>query len=444
MAYIKGCQIIDGPLIDEIISSAKLTRGKVFFLKVDFEKVFDLLNWPFSELIVSQIGFSIKWRKWIDACLKSAYALVLINGSPTGIQTCKGAFAKSYDLPLLKVNKSGSGEDNMEHQDDLMDVVPPTPHDSPLLGGHTHGSDEEEAKTTQDNVITILKLRVRRLEKKRKARTSQPIKRRLFKGRVETSTDKSFGKDASKQGRNDDKIEELNLTDGADTEVLVEDKGSGEKGGSTARTEVSTATPSTPPTTTTIFGDKDLTIAQTLIKLRSEKAKEKGVAFRDVDEPSRLTRSTITLQPLPTIKPKDKELAQRIYKEELAELNRVQKERQKQEEATIATLTEEFDEIQARMDAGHELALRMTHEEQEKYTIKSGTKMITYLKHMGKYTHQQLKHKTFKELQKLYQKEQKWIDDFVPMDSKKEEKKSVKPKSKGKKGKRIKRVVDLA
>nr|GEW44558.1 hypothetical protein [Tanacetum cinerariifolium] len=42
--------------------------------------------------------------------------------------------------------------------------------------------------------------------------------------------------------------------------------------------------------------------------------------------------------------------------------------------------------------------------------------MITYLKHMGKYTHQQLKHKSLEELQKLYQKKQNWIDDFKPMD----------------------------
>ncbi|GJX56207.1 hypothetical protein Tco_0286104 [Tanacetum coccineum] len=43
--------------------------------------------------------------------------------------------------------------------------------------------------------------------------------------------------------------------------------------------------------------------------------------------------------------------------------------------------------------------------------------MIIYLKHMGKYTHNQLKRKSFEEIQKLYKKEQQWIDDFVPMDS---------------------------
>nr|GEU33984.1 hypothetical protein [Tanacetum cinerariifolium] len=204
------------------------------------------------------------------------------------------------------------------------------------------------------------------------------------------------------------RVKLVNLNDGANTEVLVEDKGNGEKGGgttdqvSTARPEVCTVTPSTPPTTTTIV---------------------------DVEEPPRLTRLTTTLQPLPTIDPRDKgkgvlveeepkklekvkrrdqglsqiksdaELAQRIYAEELTELDRAQKERQKQEEATIAALTEEFDEIQARMDVDHELAL---------------------------------KHKNIEELQKRYQKEQKWIDDFVLIDSEKEEKKSVEPKKSAK------------
>ncbi|GJT33843.1 ribonuclease H-like domain-containing protein [Tanacetum coccineum] len=397
---------------------------------------------------------------------------------------------KPNEPHLPEGHTSGSGKGSMEHTFELMDVVPPTPHDSPLLGGNTPRSDEgrmkliqelmetctsltkrvlalEEAKTAQDRVINRLKLRVKRLEKKRNARTLQPMKKRLFKGRVETSSDKSLGEDASKQGRNDDKTEELNLTDGTDTEVIVEDKGSGEKGGSTANqvstampevsvasvpVNVSAATPSTPPTTTIIFGDEDLTIAQTLVKMRSEKAKgkEKGVVLIDEEEPPRLNRSTTILQPLPTIDPEDKELAQRLHEEELAELDRAQKERQKQEEATSAALAEEFDEIQARIDADHELAVRLTHEEQEKYTIEERARllaefferrkkqlaaeraeairnkpptrtqvrnmMITYLKHMGKYTHKKLKHKSFEEVQKLYEREKKWIDDFKPID----------------------------
>ncbi|GJV71549.1 hypothetical protein Tco_1491544 [Tanacetum coccineum] len=39
-------------------------------------------------------------------------------------------------------NTSRSGEDSIEHQVDLTDLVPPTPYDSPLSGGHTLGSDK--------------------------------------------------------------------------------------------------------------------------------------------------------------------------------------------------------------------------------------------------------------------------------------------------------------
>ncbi|GJV02989.1 hypothetical protein Tco_1336558 [Tanacetum coccineum] len=404
----------------------------------------------------------------------------------------------SRDPPLSEVNTFGRGDDSMEYHDDLTDFVPPTPYASPLSVGNTPRSNEgrmeliqelmetctslttrvlalEEAKTAQDRVITRLKLRVKRLEKKRKARTPQPMKRRLFKGRVESSDDDLDEEDASKQGRESDKTK--SMFQDSDFDVLDDDMEDVE--GETVHTAttgvsvvsapvtttgvaISTAEPRTPPTTAaTAFIDEDLTIAQTLIKMKEEKAKEKGVAIKDVEDSPRPIRSITTLQPLPTIDPKDKgkgvlveeepekpekvkrrdqglaqiesdaELAQRLHEEELAELDRAQKERQKQEEATSAALAEEFDEIQARIDADHELAVRLTHEEQEKYTIKERVEairnkpptrtqiknmMITYLKYMGKYTHQQLKHKNFEEVKKLYEREKKWIDYFKPID----------------------------
>ncbi|GJZ16159.1 hypothetical protein Tco_0551836 [Tanacetum coccineum] len=135
------------------------------------------------------------------------------------------------------------------------------------------------------------------------------------------------------KGRQSNKTKELNLD--VDTKVIAEDKGSGEKGGSTVSTarpevdtarpevhtanapvsiacvtistvdlEVSAVEPRTP--TTSIFDDEDITMAQTLIKMNEEKAKEKGVAFKDVEDSSRLVRSITTLKPLPSIDPKDK------------------------------------------------------------------------------------------------------------------------------------------
>ncbi|GJW29152.1 ribonuclease H-like domain-containing protein [Tanacetum coccineum] len=180
---------------------------------------------------------------------------------------------------------------------------------------------------------------------------------------VQSSDDDLDEEDASEQGRKSDK-KNLMFKD-SDFDVLDDDMENVERETvntattvvsavsapvTTAGVAISTAEPRTPPTTAaTAFIDEDLTIAQTLVKMRSEKAKEKGVAFRDVEETHRLTRSTTTLQPLPTIDPKDKELSQRLHEEELAELDKAQKEKQKQEEATNAALAEEFDEIQARI-----------------------------------------------------------------------------------------------
>ncbi|GJR28189.1 hypothetical protein Tco_1104421, partial [Tanacetum coccineum] len=52
--------------------------------------------------------------------------------------------AASLDTEQDSGNTPGSDEERLEHQDDLTDFVPPTPHDSRLSGGHTPGSDEDD------------------------------------------------------------------------------------------------------------------------------------------------------------------------------------------------------------------------------------------------------------------------------------------------------------
>ncbi|GKB03227.1 hypothetical protein Tco_0831316 [Tanacetum coccineum] len=168
----------------------------------------------------------------------------------------------------------------------------------------------------------------------RKARIPQPMKRRLFKGRVETSTNISLGEDASKQGRRSDKTKPMfkdsdfdvldaeQITTTGPSHVSIVDK-------------VSTARP----------------------EMKKVKAKEKRVEFRNVEEASRPIRSITTLQPLLKIDPKNKELV---------ELDRTQKERQRQEEATNTDLAEEFDEIQARIDVDALFAAKLQREERER------------------------------------------------------------------------------
>ncbi|GKD96312.1 hypothetical protein Tco_1380209 [Tanacetum coccineum] len=213
-----------------------------------------------------------------------------------------------YDSPLLGGNTPESDEERIE-QHELTDFVPPTPHDSPLSGGHTPGN----------LVINKLKKKVKRLEKKQRART--PWKK-LFK--IGTSRRKSLDKEnVSKQGRNlktrpmfeegnfdddfddiDDMVNEANdAMENAEGDTETQGRNSVGDAVTTAGVSISAAEPRTPPTTTTtVFEDEDLTITQTLVKMRSEKAKEKGVAFRDVEESAR----PIRIRNLPTIDPKDK------------------------------------------------------------------------------------------------------------------------------------------
>nr|GEZ25240.1 hypothetical protein [Tanacetum cinerariifolium] len=166
----------------------------------------------------------------------------------------------------------------------------------------------------------------------------------------------------------------------------------------TSSVSASTAEPITPPPTT-VIEDEDLIIAQTLMKIKSEKSKEKskerGSKEKSSETATRPTRKVImreasetttrpTVSPQQKLDPKDK-----------------CKGRQKEEDANIA----EWDDVQAMIDADHELAERLQAEEQGELSIKES------------FTHNQLKNKSFDEVQKAFDKTISWIDFFVSMDS---------------------------
>nr|GEU98718.1 hypothetical protein [Tanacetum cinerariifolium] len=141
---------------------------------------------------------------------------------------------------------------------------------------------------------------------------------------------------------------------------------------SVVRLEDSTGEPKTAPTTTNLFDDEDVTIADTLVKMKNQKAKEKGIAFRDAARP---IKSITTLQPLPTIDPKDKDA--KVALKIQANLNEeAMTKRERQEEVSKAALAEMYDEVQAQINANHELAVRLTLEEQKKYTVEERSKLL--------------------------------------------------------------------
>nr|GEU48147.1 RNA-directed DNA polymerase, eukaryota [Tanacetum cinerariifolium] len=83
-AFIKGRQIMDGPLIlNELISWCKDKKKQALMFKVDFQKAFDSVRWDHLDDILDKFGFGSRWRGWIRGCLHSSKALILANGSPT-------------------------------------------------------------------------------------------------------------------------------------------------------------------------------------------------------------------------------------------------------------------------------------------------------------------------------------------------------------------------
>ncbi|GJW59217.1 hypothetical protein Tco_0105948 [Tanacetum coccineum] len=366
-------------------------------------------------------------REWIQVAVPDTKTPW--GGAPAQTRS-ERVLKQPNEPPLPEGHTSRSGEGRMEYTFELMDIVPPTPHDSPLPGCYTPRSDEDPQTK----------------EKSQEIRKIEEVKH-ITPKKEDIQADSDFD-------RLDDDMENVEgETVYAATSVV-----------STTGALVSTARP-----TVSIVGPSTSAVGTST----DTRDKGKGIMV-EPDPPVKIKRSDqgdLQLQA-------DAELAQLLHQEELAQVERRQRERAAQEEASIAALYEEYDTIQASIDADALFAARLQQEEREQFTIeeraqflvetiaaqrkfraaqraaeirsKPPTKtqlrnmMITYLKNMGKFNHNQLKGKSYEELQRLYEREQKWINDFVPMDSEKEEKKSVEPESVGKKGKRIKRVADSA
>ncbi|GJR20661.1 hypothetical protein Tco_0969188 [Tanacetum coccineum] len=283
----------------------------------------------------------------------------------------------------------------------------------------------------------------------------------------------------------EDAHDEGTVKDSEETRVSTEDqvstdkpnKGTAEPNEGTAEPKDGNSDESAAPTT--VFRD-DETIAQFLVTMSQNKTKQKGVEIKeikDTDRPRTTTeRSILTLKPLPKIDPKDKgkkvleekaesdaesegvneaekkfkmlandeEIARKVQEEWEAE---EEKKKLAEEEATKAAFTNEYDFIQARLNADKILAEKLQEEEREKFTIEQRAKflhdtiaaqrrflaqqrseairnklptrnqlrnqMMTYLKYVGGYKHAQLNKKNFKELQVMYEKVKRANENFI-------------------------------
>ncbi|GJV63004.1 retrovirus-related pol polyprotein from transposon TNT 1-94 [Tanacetum coccineum] len=109
-------------------------------------------------------------------------------------------------------------------------------------------------------------------------------------------------------------------------------------------------------TTATITNVDDITLAQVLDEMKSTKPKKKVVVIQELGESTTIISSQLSSQ-------------QSQDKAEFDEEERLARDKAKKEEANIA-LIETRDDIQAKIDADHQLAERLQAQEQEELSIK--------------------------------------------------------------------------
>ncbi|GJZ93772.1 putative ribonuclease H-like domain-containing protein, partial [Tanacetum coccineum] len=318
-------------------------------------------------------------------------------------------------------------------------------------------------------------------------------------GRKYAKAEPTIHKDPAFDELDDDTMDYMETEDAQDvgrtSYVVHEEKESAEKGVST-EDPLSTAQPKVSTEKEEVSTDRpdEGTDKQKVSTDKEEnkeklKEKEKGVELKDVEETKRprptSTRSLLTLKHLPKIDPKDKgkkkieeedesdtesegiteaekkfkqlardeEVARKVQEDWEAE---EEVKKLAEEEATKAALSNEYDFIQARLNADKILAEKLQEEEREMYTIEQRAKllhdtiaaqrrflaqqrseairnkpplrnqlrnqMMTYLKHVCGKKHSDLKTKSFEEIKDLYDKIKRSDDSFIAIGSAEDEK----------------------
>lgn len=69
-------------IIREMIHSMRRKKGKKGWmaLKLDLEKVYDRISWPFLDVVLRQVSFSSSLSSLINFCVSSTSFSVLWNG----------------------------------------------------------------------------------------------------------------------------------------------------------------------------------------------------------------------------------------------------------------------------------------------------------------------------------------------------------------------------
>ncbi|GKB81468.1 putative ribonuclease H-like domain-containing protein, partial [Tanacetum coccineum] len=276
----------------------------------------------------------------------------------------------------------------------------------------------ETSKDAQDAKILKLKARIKKLEKRSKPSISHH-KACAFDdldADLAHGMDYKEAKEVVNEGRTSSKTKDpVSTAVSKDSTVVPKDYTTVPEEVGITMPEVSAASipadSTFPRTPTTVFEDEDIFLVDALVML-SDKIKLKGVEIKEIKDTDGPVRSILTLKPLLTIDPKDKD-------EQLqAELER---ERVAEEEATNAALIREYDEIQARINADSIVATRIQEEEREKFIMEERAKFLhDTIAAQRKFLAEQ-RAAAIRNKPPTKSQQKKSIQDFVPIESAEDE-----------------------
>jgi hypothetical protein len=101
--FLPGRNIIEGVIIlHETIHELHRRKESRVILKIDFEKAYDKVKWPFVKHVLEMKGFSSQWCSWIDTIIQRRHVGIKINDQVgPNFQTKKGLRQEDSLSPLL-------------------------------------------------------------------------------------------------------------------------------------------------------------------------------------------------------------------------------------------------------------------------------------------------------------------------------------------------------